>query len=205
MTEAATASFDPQPVTLSGNLVILKPLCVDHVQDLFEAGLHENIWRYMPVPMPNTVDKAKNWIDDALKDQQSGVQIPFAICLKNSGQAIGSTRYLDIQVPNRSLEVGWTWISPDYQRTGINTECKFLLFCHAFETLGAVRVQLKTDGRNVQSQNAIARIGAKHEGILRKSRMVWDGVYRDTVYYSILDTEWHLVKSKLISMLEQQY
>lgn len=196
--------FHPQPVTLSGKLITLKPLSLDHAEDLFYAGQNELIWRYMPVHKSNTIDETNTWIADALKDQQAGTQIPFAISLNEMGKAIGSTRYLDIQIPNRSLEVGWTWISSDYQRTGVNTECKYLLFRHAFETLGAVRVQLKTDGRNIQSQKAIARIGATHEGVLRKSRLVWDGVYRDTVYYSILDTEWQHVKSRLEIMLTMQ-
>jgi RimJ/RimL family protein N-acetyltransferase len=189
--------FDPQPIVLEGRLLSLVPLDLCHAEDLYQAGNDEIIWRYMPVPVSKTVEDSRNWISNALQDQNTGTQVAFAICLKETGKAIGSTRYLDIQRENRALEVGWTWIGKAYQRSGVNTECKYLLFRHAFETLGAVRVQLKTDGRNTQSQNAIERIGAKREGILRKSRLVWDCVYRDTVYFSIIESEWSDVKVKL--------
>lgn len=189
--------FDPKPVRLKGKLVTLVPLDIQHAHDLFQAGNDERIWRYMPMPVSQTVAETEAWIATALEDQQSGTQVAFAICLSETGQAIGSTRYLDIQRENRALEVGFTWIGTTYQRTGVNTECKYLLFCHAFETLGAVRVQLKTDGRNLQSQQAIERIGAKREGVLRKSRMMWDGYCRDSVYYSIIESEWSGVKAKL--------
>lgn len=197
MTQSTEPLFDPTPVRIEGNLVTLVPLELKHADDLFHEGNDETIWRFMPIPLCKTVEETRNWITTALADQTTKTQIAYAICINETGKAIGSTRYLDIQRENRALEVGWTWIGKNYQRTGVNTESKYLLFRHAFEVLGAVRVQLKTDGRNIQSQNAIERIGAKREGVLRKSRLVWDGVYRDTVYFSIIETEWECVKEML--------
>ncbi|MBI4841836.1 MAG: GNAT family N-acetyltransferase, partial [candidate division NC10 bacterium] len=126
-----------------------------------------------------------------------GTQIPFAIVERASGKAIGSTRYLDIRRGDRGLEIGWTWIGLPFQRTAVNTECKYLLLVHAFEDQRAVRVQLKTDLRNEASQRAIERLGAVREGVLRKHMVLWDGFIRDTVYYSIIDSEWPEVKRRL--------
>lgn len=203
MTQLTESLFNPKPVRIVGDLVTLVPLEMNHADDLFHEGNDETIWRYMPIPLSNTVEETRNWITTALEDQKTQRQIAFAICLNETGKAIGSTRYLDIQRENRALEVGWTWIGKSHQRTGVNTECKYLLFRHAFEVLDAVRVQLKTDGRNLQSQKAIERIGAKREGILRKSRLVWDGVYRDTVYFSIIESEWDCVKAMLEAKMKR--
>lgn len=197
MTRSTEIVFDPKPVRIEGDLVTLVPLDIHHADDLYHAGNDEEIWRYMPIPLCTTVDETRTWIAAALADQKTETQISFAIWCNETGKAIGSTRYLDIQRENRALEVGWTWIGKNYQRTGVNTECKYLLFRHAFERLGAVRVQLKTDGRNQQSQKAIERIGAKREGVLRKSKLIWDGVYRDSVYFSIIESEWDHVKAAL--------
>ena len=115
---------------------------------------------------------------------------------------MGSTRFLELQPENSSLEIGWTWIAPEFQRTTINTECKFLLMTHAFEVIGVVRVQLKTDGLNARSQMAIQRIGAKRQGTLRKNRRLWDGFIRDTVHFSVIDSEWSEVKRRLIRLMD---
>ncbi len=133
---------------------------------------------------------------------ESGAQIPFAIVHAQSGAAIGSTRYLDLRPAHRALEIGWTWIATAHQRTPVNTECKLLLLEHAFETLGAVRVQFKTDARNMRSQTAIARIGGCREGVLRKSLILWDGFIRDSAYFSIVDDEWPAVKRRLLDVLD---
>lgn len=143
----------------------------------------------------------RGFIDAALKEATTGASQPFAIVHQPTGKAIGSTRCLDIQPENRSLEIGWTWIGTPWQRTAINTECKYLLLRHAFETLNCVRVQLKTDARNQRSQQAILRIGAKLEGTLRKHRINYDGHIRDSVYFSVIAEEWPVVKAKLEQML----
>ena len=141
-------------------------------------------------------------IEQALEVAAGGTQLPFAIVHRGSGKGVGSTRYLDIRRSDRGLEIGWTWIGTDYQRTVINTECKYLLLRHAFEDLGAVRVQMKTDLRNVRSQRAIERLGAVREGVLRKHIVLWDGFIRDTVYYSVIHEEWPEVKRRLEGLLK---
>jgi len=189
--------FDPRPLVLEGKHVRLEPLTLEHAEDLTRAGADSGLWRYLPIAPPTSLAKNESWIQQALSDADGGGQIPFAIVETGNGRAVGSTRYLDIQRENRSLEIGWTWIRKPWQRTAVNTECKFLLLRHAFEALGAVRIQLKTDGRNEQSQRAIARIGARREGVLRRNRRLWDGYIRDTVVFSILDSEWPEVKAGL--------
>jgi RimJ/RimL family protein N-acetyltransferase len=150
-----------------------------------------------------SLDDVLEWIQQALAVQESGTQIPFATVLRESGRAIGSTRYLDIRRADRGPEIGWTWIAPQHQRSAVNTECKYLLLRHAFEDLEAVRVQLKTDRRNERSQHAIKRLGAVREGVLRKHMAVRDGFIRDTVYYSILDSEWPEVRRRLEDFLQR--
>ncbi len=193
--------MNPTPVVLYGELVRLEPLDHRHVDELLEQAQNDEIWRYMPVPRPTSRAAFELLIDKAWKAASEGLEIPFAIIDVNSGQAVGSTRYLDIHRPDRILEIGWTWLGPAAQRTAINTESKLLLLRHAFDDQGALRVQLKTDGRNTRSQQAIERLGAVKEGVLRRNRLMWDGVRRDTVYYSILDDEWPAVKSRLEGFL----
>ncbi len=193
--------MNPTPVVLYGDYVRLEPLDHRHAGDLLEQARDDEIWRYMPVPRPATRAALELLIDKAWKAASEGLEIPFAIVDDKSDRAVGSTRYLDIHRPDRILEIGWTWLGTSAQRTPINTECKFLLLRHAFEDLGALRVQLKTDGRNTRSQQAIDRLGAVKEGVLRRNRLMWDGVRRDTVYYSILDDEWPAVKTRLEGFL----
>ena len=140
-------------------------------------------------------------IRQASIETDAGREVAFAIVATPSGKAVGSTRFLDILRPHRALEIGWTWIGAPWQRTAINTECKLLLLGHAFDTLGAHRVTLKTDARNERSQRAIERIGGVREGVLRRHRVCWDGFVRDTVYYGILDHEWPQVRMRLLEML----
>ncbi len=179
----------------------LEPLEPRHAPDLFAVGQDEVVWRYMPQPAFKTLDDARRMITAAQEQAASGAQLPFAIVARTTGRAMGSTRYLDIRPKDRGVEIGWTWLGMAAQRTAINTECKYLLLRHAFEALGAVRVQLKTDLRNEQSQRAIERLGAIREGVLRKHMVLWNGVIRDTVYYSIVDTEWPAVRARLESLL----
>jgi RimJ/RimL family protein N-acetyltransferase len=186
-----------QRVILEGRHARLVPLATLHAPDLFAAAQQDELWQYGPMPCPKTPIEIERMIAEALAAEQRGEQLPFAILERASGRAIGSTRYLDLRLEHRGLEIGWTWITPAAQRTAINTECKLLLLAHAFEVLGCVRVQLKTDLRNLRSQAAIERLGARKEGVLRKHYVVWDGYVRDTVMYSITDEEWPALKRRL--------
>jgi RimJ/RimL family protein N-acetyltransferase len=133
----------------------------------------------------------------ALDEQKRGVSVPFTTTLRDSGQIVGSTRYANISARDGRLEIGWTWIGKAWQRSPVNTEAKYLMLHHAFEVLGCTRVELKTDGLNEKSRAAILRIGAKQEAVLRKHTLTYSGRIRDTVYFSILDTEWPMVKAGL--------
>ena len=194
-------AFHVEPVTLEGTLVRVEPLTHFHQDDLYAAAQDDTIWPYMPVDPSGSRDAMGAWIDDALQASVTDAQVPFAIIARESGRAVGSTRYLTITPRDRALEIGWTWLGRDARRTGINTECKYLLLGHAFDTLGAVRVQIKTDARNLTSQRAIERLGAVREGQLRKHMLVQHGFQRDTVMYSILDDEWPAVKARLSERL----
>jgi len=189
------------PVTLTGSLVRLEPLSEQHVPDLTVAAHDESIWRYMLYVYPDNEEKMLAWVRDILARQAAGADLAFAVIHLASGHAIGATRYLEIRPPHRSLEVGGTWYATEFQRTAANTECKYLLLKHAFEILGCVRVQFKTDLRNEHSQRALERIGAVKEGILRQHMITPEGYLRDSVYYSILDREWEGVKARLEAIL----
>jgi N-acetyltransferase len=190
--------MDPQPITLAGRHVRLEPLTFVHASDLFAALMIDpSVWQWLPVAPPATLAEMEAVITSDLHAQAAGAKVVFVQIEQAAGRVVGSTTYLDINRPNRGLEIGSTWIAKPWQRTGINTEAKYLLLRHAFEHLGAVRVQLKTDKRNRQSQAAIERIGAVREGILRKHMIVQDGFIRDTVMYSITDDEWPMVKTRL--------
>ncbi len=188
----------PEPVTLRGKLVRLEPLELEHVRALSEEGLDPDIWELNPRSIVVEKD-LRSYVSDAIADRESGISIPFAIVENESGQAIGSTRYANMDSHSRRLEIGWTWIFPSWQRTGVNTECKLLLLTHAFEKLGCARVELKTDTLNQRSRDAILRLGAKEEGIFRKHVLTYSGRWRDTVYYAILDDEWPVVKQRLLN------
>ena len=189
--------FNIQPVTLAGRAVRLEPLSEGHVPDLAVAGRDASIWRHMLYGNVETEEQMRAWVLDLLERQSRGADLPFAVIHAESGRAIGSTRYLEIRPQDRGLEIGGTWYATAYQRTAVNTECKYLLLRHAFETLGCVRVQFKTDLLNERSQRAIERIGAVNEGLLRNHMVRPDGSLRHSVYYSIIDSEWPAVKSML--------
>jgi RimJ/RimL family protein N-acetyltransferase len=188
---------DTHPVTLTGRVVRLEPLSEAHVPDLTIAGQDESIWRYMLYGIVRTEAQMREWVREILSRQAHGTDLPFAVIHLEAGRAIGSTRYLDIRHDDRGLEVGGTWYGVAYQRTAVNTECKYLLLRHAFEGLGCLRVQLKTDLRNERSQKAIERIGAVKEGVLRNHMILPDGSIRHSVFYSIIDSEWPGVKAQL--------
>jgi N-acetyltransferase len=191
-----------EAVTLTGNHIRIVPMEAEHIPGLFEAGNQPQIWTYLPMRV-SSYDDMERLVSEALAAKDSGLTFPFVIQDVNTHQIVGSTRFLDISSEHRNLEIGWTWLSPLVWRSPVNTECKYLLLKHAFETLGTSRVQIKTDRRNVRSQNAIERIGGVREGVLRQHRIMYDGYIRDTVYYSILDTEWLGVRKKLEEKLER--
>lgn len=195
--------MDPQPVILVGEHIRLEPIGPHHVDDLYRVGQEESIWRYLSTPPFTILDDARAWVDMCVARNASGERVQFAVIHGAEERAIGSTGYLDIDRPNRVLEIGMTWYGVDYQRTAVNTECKYLLLRHAFEDLGALRVCLKTDHRNERSQRAILRIGAQREGVLRNHRIARDGVNRHSHYFSIIDTEWPDVKERLEGMMDR--
>lgn len=186
-----------EPVTLEGRFVRLEPLGEVHVPDLARVGLDASIWRYMLYGEIQSIDDLHAWVQDMLRRQQSGEDLPFAVIDRASGRAIGSTRYLNIDPEHRSLEIGGTWYGKDYQGTQVNPECKYLLLKQAFEVLGCVRVQLKTDLNNQRSQRAIEKLGAVKEGVLRNHMILPDGRLRHSVLYSILPEEWPAIKARL--------
>jgi RimJ/RimL family protein N-acetyltransferase len=190
-------AWGTSPVTLQGRHVDLVPLARVHIGELWKAAAAPEIWRYMPVPPPESEADMAAIVDAALAQQAAGRELPFAILERAEGRAIGSTRLLDFQPADRGLEIGWTWLARSAWRSPVNTECKYLLLAYAFETLSALRVQLKTDSRNERSRRAIARIGARFEGILRSHRVLWDGYLRDSAYYSVIAPEWPEVKRAL--------
>jgi N-acetyltransferase len=194
--------MDPRPVTLAGTLVRLEPLDPAHAPGLFAAlSADPSVWRYRTVACPQTLADMQALIASDLRSQQEGQVVVFTQVEVASGKPAGTTSYMNIGRRDSGLEVGSTWLGKPWQRTGLNTEAKYLLLRHAFEGLGAVRVQLKTDSRNAQSRAAIERLGAVCEGVLRKHMRMPDGFLRDTVVYSVVDTEWPAVKARLEGLL----
>jgi RimJ/RimL family protein N-acetyltransferase len=193
--------MEVKPVVLTGKHVRLEPMTEEHVAGLAEIGVGQPFWDFMLYGNINTVDDMYNWAQDILSRAEKGTDLPFVAVHLGSGRVAGATRYLNIMPQDRGLEIGGTWYGPEFQRTVVNTECKYLLLRHAFETLGCIRVQLKTDQRNERSQRAIERIGAVKEGVLRNHMILPDGRIRHSVFYSILDSEWPEVKRRLEEML----
>lgn len=189
------------PVVLNGKYVRLEPMTEDHIPGLAEVGVGQTFWDFMLYGRMDSLEDMRNWVRDILSRAQNGTDLPFVVIYVASGKVAGATRYLNIMPKDRGLEIGGTWYGTEYQRTPVNTECKYLLLTHAFERLGCIRVQLKTDLRNVRSQNAIERIGAKREGILRNHMILPSSQFRDSVFYSILDSEWPEVKKRLEAIL----
>ncbi|MEM7598836.1 MAG: GNAT family protein [Pseudomonadota bacterium] len=183
----------PAPVTLTGKTVTVAPLSQDHAADLIQAATHlQGLW-YTMVPTPEGVPDE---IDARLAQQAAGTMLPFSL-LTPDGRAMGMTTYMRIDAVNKRVEIGSTWISPDMQRTGFNTEAKLLMLAHAFDTLGCIAVEFRTHAMNVQSRRAIERLGAKLDGILRNHSVLKNGTIRDTAVYSILPNEWPAVRANL--------
>jgi RimJ/RimL family protein N-acetyltransferase len=188
------------PVTLTGRFVRLEPLTRDHVDALARFASEPSIWTWMPTPATDRASLAA-WVDEALAGEQAGTMQPFATILIASNEVVGSTRFLNIAARDGRLEIGATWIAVPHQRSAVNTEAKYLMLKHAFETLGATRVELKTHAKNEKSRRAIERIGGVFEGIHRKHMLHQDGSRRDTAWYSIVDEEWPGVKERLEAIL----
>ncbi len=188
------------PVLLEGVQVRLEPLAKTHLAGLTEVGLDEELWRWIPTGV-RTREEMVAYIETALSEQEHGASLPFAIVEKATGRTIGSTRYGNIDRTHHRVEIGWTWVAREWQRTAVNTEAKYLLLKHAFETLGCMRVELKTDSLNERSRAAILRIGAREEGSFRNHIITASGRIRHTVYFSIIDSEWPAVKARLEARL----
>jgi RimJ/RimL family protein N-acetyltransferase len=191
---------DLTPVTLKGRWLTLEPVDTHHAPGLFEAMQDEEVCRYLAWPPPSALDETLTLIREAREAMARGQTVVYAQIWNATGRAVGSTRLLDVRPADRQVEIGATFLARDYWRTPANTESKYLFLRYCFETLGCVRVALKTDGRNVRSQEAIARLGAVREGTLRRHMNI-RGYQRDTVYFSILDDEWPAVRARLETRL----
>jgi RimJ/RimL family protein N-acetyltransferase len=187
---------------LEGRVVRLEPLRLNHWPRLSEVGLDPELWRWTTSRVASPEDM-RRYIETAIDWQAQGIALPFATVERSSGQAVGSTRFAAIDRVNRRVEIGWTWVAPPWQRTPVNTEAKYLMLRHAFEVLGCIRVELKTNSLNTTSRNAILRIGAREEGVFRNHMINDDGSIRHTVYYSIIDSEWPDLKRRLEEKLRQ--
>ena len=183
-------------VILEGRYVRLEPLTAEHTTGLAEIGLDEDLWKWIPTPV-RTLEEMSAYVQTALGEGASGSALPFALIDKLSGRIIGSTRYGNIDRVHHRVEIGWTWVARQWQRSAVNTEMKYLLLRHAFETLKCIRVELKTDSLNERSRAAVLRIGAREEGTFRNHMITASGRIRNTVYFSVLDSEWPDVKTRL--------
>jgi RimJ/RimL family protein N-acetyltransferase len=193
---ADPAATRVEPMTLTGQVVRLEPLGLEHLDALAEVGLDPSLWRWIAFPV-RTKDDLRRYIEDALRDREVGRAMPFVTIERASNRPIGSTRYGNIDMTNRRVEIGWTWVAPPWQRSAVNTEAKLLMLTHAFERLGCIRVEFKTDALNSQSRNALLGIGATQEGIFRQHMVTETPRLRDSAYFSIIDSEWPAVKERL--------
>ena len=199
---ATQFQFDPKPVTLLGNIVRLEPLTLDHAAGVLEAGSDESIWTFLSTTAPTNLEDGQEWIEGRLAEQAAGGRLPFAVICLADGKFAGSTGYSSINRQHHTLNIA-SWYGVDYQRTGVNTECKYLLLRHAFEDLGARRVGLTVDVANTRSRRAVERIGGVQEGIVRKDRIRRDGTRRDTVVFGFIDEDWQLAKARLEGMMQR--
>src|SRR5258708_3736093 len=193
------------PFTLEGSAVRLEPLRSEHAEMFWEVSKDalDDIFQWIPYRV-KTRDDFQRLVEKAFDEQERGESIVFATVERKSGHVIGSTRFMNIDRANRRVEIGSTWIAPAWQRTAVNTEAKYLMLRHAFESWNCYRIELKTDALNQKSRNAILRIGAKEEGTLRRHVITWTGRVRDSVYVSVLDGEWPEVKAKVEAMLARK-
>jgi N-acetyltransferase len=187
---------------LEGEIVRLEPLARRHEKELSEAALDERIWRWMPYDAGGSRERFQAWLEDALAASSAGTEAAFATVEAATGELVGSTRYLALRPEHRGLEIGWTWLAPAHWQTGANVEAKLLMLEHAFERLGCLRVEFKTDSRNERSRAALAALPAQFEGIFRKHMLVRGGERRDSAYYSIIDDEWPEVRENLARRID---
>ena len=200
-----TAMMKIEPVTVQGTLVRLEPLCLAHAAALYAASRDSAIWADLAFAQPpRSLAEMERHIAAQLNEQQAGTRLPMAVISLSTGDAVGETGYHDILPKDFGLELGTTWLAPAVQRTGVNTESKYLLLGHAFEELGAIRVQLRARTTNVASQRAIERLGAVREGILRNNFIRPDGSYGDRIVYSIIASEWPDIKARLEAMMRRK-
>jgi N-acetyltransferase len=192
-------------LSLEGTYVRLNPLSPEHAALLWEIAKDhtEELFRWVPYRL-HSLEDFRQFNDLVLCEQERGLSVPFATFERSSSNIAGTTRFMNMDLANRKVEIGSTWIAPQWQRTAVNTEAKYLMLRHAFEVWKCLRVELKTDRMNQRSRNAILRLGAKEEGTLRKHMLTWDGRQRDSVYFSILDTEWPGVKAGLESKIAEK-
>ena len=196
--------FDPKPVTLSTNKVTLRPLIAEDLAAFYQAGAFSEIWRWMSPNRCSSIAAAKSWLTETEDKVKKREHIAFAIIDNKTNTLLGSTRYCSISVENRNIEIGFTFITPKYQQSYVNTHAKYCLLKHAFETLSAIRVEFKTCENNNKSRQAITRLGAKFEGILRNQRILPDGSYRNTAIFSVINDEWPMVKQNLTQKMEKK-
>ena len=188
---------------LKGDLVELIPLEEHHFVELEDLAKEKRIWEFYPYDCENP-NRFRELLDKALIEREKGNQFPFIIFHKNENRIIGSTRLIEIEPQNRKLEIGWTWLHLEYWATAINLECKLLLLTFCFENLNVIRVQLKTNENNIRSRKAIEKIGGKFEGILRHHMIADNGIFRNTAYFSIINTEWENAKKNLKELLQNK-
>jgi RimJ/RimL family protein N-acetyltransferase len=184
------------PVTLDGRIVRLEPLSESHLEGLAEVAFDPALWRWTQL-QPHDMASLRAWLEAALRGRDAGTEEPFATVEQASGRPIGSSRFMSIVPEHRRLEIGWTWIATPWQRSGANREAKLLQLTHAFETLGANRVEFKTHARNERSRNALVGIGATFEGVFRNHMVMPDGSIRHSAYFSVIAEEWPAVKAEL--------
>jgi N-acetyltransferase len=187
--------------TLEGELVRLEPMSLAHEEGLWEASRDERTWRWLSIEQPQTRDELRAYVGVALANQEEGTEMPLVTIRRADDRVVGSTRYLALRPEHRSLEIGWTWLTPEAWGTGINVEAKLLMLAHAFERLGCLRVELKTDARNERSRGAMAALPAQFEGVHRKQMLVRGGERRDSAWYSVIDDEWPEVRANLLRRL----
>ena len=186
---------------LEGELVRLEPLSPGHEDGLWEASRDPRTWQWLSVEQPQTRDEMRGYLDSAFANQAAGIELPLVTVRREDDRVVGSTRYLALHPEHRTIEIGWTWLTPEAWGSGINVDAKLLMLEHAFERLGCLRVELKTDARNERSRGAMAALPAQFEGVHRKSMLVRGGQRRDSAWYSVIDDEWPAVRANLLRRL----